>query len=77
MKTKQTETGKGECALHDNWESYVSLLKQDLETQCKIANRYFLSGAGRNLDIATKADNRAQTLRALLVQIGELQPSAL
>ena len=76
MKTT-TANGQGQCALHDNWETYVSLLKQDLETQCRIANKYFLLGSGRNLDTATKADNRAQILRALLVQIGELQPSAL
>ena len=64
-------------ALHDKWETYVSLLKQDLQTQCKIANKYFLNGPERNLDLANKAEKRARNLTEILVQIGELEPSAL
>ena len=74
MKTKQTETGKGECALRINWSTYVSLLKADLEEQSAIVSG-FLAKAGNlsadELSQCTNATGRVANLRNLLQLIGE------
>jgi len=70
-----TANGQGYlCALDDSFDNYVSLLKQDLEQQCANSNRHYCQ---RNLDLAQRADERANAIRKILVLIGEMDKSCL
>jgi hypothetical protein len=70
-----TANGQGYlCALDDSFDNYVSLLKKDLEQQCANSNRHYCQ---RNLDLAKRADERANAIRKILVLIGEMDKSCL
>jgi hypothetical protein len=70
-----TANGQGYlCALDDSFDSYVSLLKQDLEQQCANSNRHHRNHNG---DLAKRADERADAIRKILVLIGEMDGSCL
>jgi len=68
------ENGQGHCALDDNFDNYVSMLKQDLTRQCAISERQLRN---RNLDLMRRADERADAIRKILVLIGEMDKSCL
>jgi hypothetical protein len=72
MSKTTTANGQGQCAL--DFDTYVLLLKQDLTRQCEISNRNFREG---NIDIAKRADERADAIRKILVLIGEMDKSCL
>ena len=62
---------------HARFEEYVEMLNTHLALECEKSNRYHREGPGRNLDRAAIADRRIESLRFLLVSLGELPKTAL